>query len=62
MQERYKNGLISATDLLDAEVVYKSAQVNAVSSKFDYLTTRSGLKKLLGLSSDREIFDIIMQN
>jgi len=62
MQERYKNGLISSTDLLDAEVAYKSAQINEISSKFTYLKTRANLKKLLGLSDDNEIIRMIIEN
>ncbi|MBN2829660.1 MAG: TolC family protein, partial [Candidatus Cloacimonetes bacterium] len=62
MQERYRNGLISGTDLLDADVALNTAQVNEISSKFTYLKTRSALKKLLGLADDETIISMIMEN
>ncbi len=61
MQARYDNGLLSGTDLLDSEVMYKSARMNKVSSKFDYLEARSALKKLLGLKDDQDIISMIIE-
>ncbi len=61
MQARYNNGLLSSTDLLDAEVMYKSSRMNAVSSKFDYLKAKSTLKKQLGLSDDSRLISMILE-
>jgi len=52
MQERFKNGLITANDLLSAEVTFTSAQNQYATSFYDYLRAKSTLMQLIGTGDD----------
>jgi outer membrane protein TolC len=52
MQERFSSGLISSNELLAAEIMYTSAQNQYVTSIYDYLRARSGLKLQIGIEDE----------
>lgn len=60
MQERFRNGLITANDLLSAEVTFTSAQNQFTTSFYDYLRAKSALMKLIGTSDD-ELFSSFLR-
>ncbi len=54
-QAKYKNGLLSTADFLDALNTYQSAQLALVQAKNDFFTARSDLKRLLVIKEDSEL-------
>jgi outer membrane protein TolC len=57
MQERFRNDIITSTDLLDAEIALTSAQNQHITAFFDFLQARTNLKKMLG--SDDDILELM---
>lgn len=55
LMERYRANLLSATDLLNAEVMLQSAQMSSANSFYNYLKARSALLKAFG-TDDLNIF------
>jgi len=60
MQERFRNGLITANALLSAEVTFTTAQNQYTNSFYDYLRAKSALMQLIG-SSDDELFSSLIK-
>lgn len=60
MQERFKSGLITANDLLSAEVTFTTAQNQYTTSFYDYLRAKSALMQLIGTSDD-ELFSSLLK-
>ena len=54
-QAKYKNGLLSTANFLDALNTYQSAQLNLVLAKNSFFTARSDLKRLLVIKEDSEL-------
>ena len=48
MQERFRNNMLSVTEILDVEVMLQSAQVSLNNAIFSYLKARSALLQTLG--------------
>ncbi len=52
MQERFRQNLISATDLLDTEIMYISTQNQYTKSLYDFLKAKSALLNQLGVENE----------
>lgn len=61
LMERYRANLLSATDLLNAEVMLQSAEMSSANSFYNYLKARSALLKALG-TYDLTFFYIMFIN
>lgn len=48
LQERFRNNMLSTTDMLDAEVMLQAAQVNLTNSSYAYLKAKTALLQALG--------------
>ena len=60
MEERYKNDLISTSELLDAEIMLDSAKNQYTNAIYDFLENKSKLKQQIGLINDQEINTLII--
>ena len=60
MQERYRNNLLSVTEMLDVEVMLQAAKVSLSNSTFAYLKARSALLQALGTDNNNDI-DSLME-
>jgi outer membrane protein len=60
MQERFRNNLLSVTDMLDVEVMLQSTQVSLNNAIYSYLKTRSALLQALGTDNINDI-DSLME-
>jgi outer membrane protein len=54
MLERYRNNMLSATEMLDVEVMLQAAAVSKTNAEFSYLKARSTLMQALG-TDDQEV-------
>jgi len=52
MEERYRNNLVSTSDLLSAEVLLQSSRNQYTTSVYDFLRARSGLAQLMGVADN----------
>lgn len=59
MKERFRSGIISANELLSAEVMLNSAQTKHISSFYNYLVIRANLIQLLGSEDQKLLTNII---
>jgi len=59
MKERFANGQITANELLSTEIMYTSAQNQAASSFYDYLSAKSSLLQLMGTEDVEQLNKII---
>ncbi len=57
--ERFQNGLMSASEILEVEVMLKSSKMNNISSKYSFLEALTNLKHLLGLEDDEELYNLL---
>lgn len=56
MEERFRNGLITTTDLLDVQVMLKSARTSYTRSIYQFITAKSALMNLLGLEDETILY------
>jgi len=59
LSERYKNNLLSVSDMLDGEVMLQAAQLNDTNAAYGFLKAVSTLRQTLGVESDQPIFNLI---
>jgi len=59
MSQRYQSGVISSSDMLDAEIMLSNARSQFISSRYNILRNKSNLKKLLNIESDEEFSSLI---
>lgn len=59
MEERFRNGLITATDLLNAELMLKSARMNRAKNFFNLMKAESKLMQQMGLETRDEFYQIL---
>ncbi len=59
MKERFRNGIISANELLSAEVMLNSSQTQYISSFYNYLMIRVNLIQLLGSEDQKLLTNMI---
>lgn len=60
MQERFRNNMLSTTDMLDAEIMLTSAEINLTNALYSYLKARSTLLQVLG-TDDRSVLNSLME-
>lgn len=56
MEERFRNGLITTTDLLDVQVMLKSAKTSYTRSIYQFITAKSALMNLLGIEDETILY------
>jgi outer membrane protein TolC len=61
MEERFRNGMISGTDLLDAEVMLKNAKFAKTNGLYNFLKSKSTLMKLISLENESEMYQILFK-
>jgi len=59
LQEKFRQGLISANDLLDANVMLKAAAINETKSRFAFIKAKSALMQLLGYENENELLQLL---
>lgn len=59
MEERFRNGLITATDLLNAELMLRSARMNRAKNFFNLMKAESNLMQQMGLESREEFYEAL---
>jgi outer membrane protein TolC len=59
MNQRYINGIITNTEMLDADIMLSNASLQYTKSKFDILRSRSFLKQLLNIESNIDFISFI---
>ncbi len=60
LMERYRNNMLSTTDMLDAEVMLQAAQVSLANATYSYLKARSALLQSLG-TDDINVINSLME-
>ncbi len=56
METRFKNGLISTTELLSSEIMYISSEMNYTKSYYSFLKTKTQLMQVTGLEDERKVW------
>ncbi len=59
-EERFKRGMLSVNDMLDASNMKKSAELTVLRSKIKFITNKTGLQSLLMISDENDFFNIIL--
>ncbi len=59
MEERFKNGMVSTTDMLDSEVMLKSAKISNIKSSFSFIKAKSKLMLLLGMENENKFLELL---
>ncbi|MBN2542850.1 TolC family protein [bacterium] len=57
MEERFKHNMLSASDMLDAEIMYTSSRMNHTRSLYSFLRAKSSLMEVLGIENENKIWD-----
>jgi outer membrane protein TolC len=60
LMERFRNNMLSATDILDAEVMLQAAQVNLTNSTYAWLKAKTALLQSLG-TDDKTVLNTITE-
>jgi len=61
MKVRFESGVISSSDLLNAEVLLFSAQSQYTTSRYNFLRAESSLMKLMGLYDKKKLHELFLQ-
>ena len=61
LQERFRQNLLSAMDLLDAELMLSAARLSHNSAYYSYLNSRSALMQLLALDDPAELDRLVIK-
>jgi outer membrane protein len=59
MEERFESGMISGTELLDAEVILKNAKFSHTKAIYSYKKAKSLLMKLLSLEDKNDLYELL---
>ncbi len=59
MKERFKNGMVSTTEMLDSEVMLKGARISNIQSLFSFIKAKSKLMLLLGMEEENEFLKLL---
>jgi outer membrane protein TolC len=51
-EERYKAGLMTNVEVMDAQLAFKSARMNYIKSLYDYIVARISLYRALGMTEN----------
>jgi outer membrane protein TolC len=60
IEERYRNNLASANDLLNVSLLKQSSEITLLQDQIDLIKYKSELKKLLNLKSDEELKQLLI--
>jgi len=60
MKVRFESGVVSATDLLNTEVLLTSAESQYTTSRYDFLRAESSLMKLMGLYDKKKLHKLFV--
>ncbi len=58
-EEKFKNSLISSTDLLNAEISYQNAEVNYIQTIYQFIDTKNNLRIILNFDTDEELIKFL---
>jgi len=58
-EERFKNGMISTTEMLDSEVMLKSSKMSNIRSSFSFIKAKSKLMLILGMEEENELLELL---
>ncbi len=61
-EERYRNNLASANDLLNVNLLKQSSEIAFLQDKIDLIRYKSDLKKLLNLQTDEELIQLLINS
>jgi outer membrane protein TolC len=61
MNQRYINGVITATDMLDADIMLSNANFAFTNSRFNILRFKSNLKHLLNIENDEQFARLLSE-
>ncbi len=59
MEERFRNNIITTSNLLDAEVMLTSSRNQYIKSIYDFLRARSSLLQLMGVEEENEFLELL---
>ena len=59
MQERFKNGMISSTEFLDAGVMLKNAKLNFSKNLYAYYKAKSSLMRALSIDNENQLNEVV---
>ncbi len=59
MEERFKNNVVTATDLLDAEVLLTTSRNQYTTSFYDFLRAKSSLLQQMGVEAENILWSLI---
>ena len=59
LQEKFQQGLISANELLDANLMLKSASVNKTKSFYNFIKAKTELMQLLGFEEEENLLNLM---
>jgi len=59
MEERFRNGMVSTTEILDSEVMLKSSKMSFIRSSFSFIKAKSKLILLLGMEEENEFLELL---
>lgn len=51
-EERYKAGLMTNVEVMDAQLAFKSARINYIKALYEYIVAKTSLYRALGLTED----------
>jgi outer membrane protein TolC len=60
MEERYRNNLVSANDLLSISIMKQSSEIAVLQNQINLIKYKTELKKLLNLKTDEELLKLII--
>jgi len=60
MEERYRNNLVSANELLSISLLKQSTEIAFLQNQINLIKAKSDLKKLLNLKTDEELLKLII--
>ncbi len=59
MEERFKNNVVTATDMLDAEVLLTTSRNQYTTSIYDFLRAKSSLMQQMGVEDENTLWSLI---
>jgi outer membrane protein len=62
MEERYKNNIVSANELLSVSLMKQSSEIAVLQNQISLIKSKSELKKLLNIKTDEELLQMIITN
>jgi len=60
MEERYRNNLVSANELLSITLMKQSSEIAVLQNQINLIKAKSDLKKILNLKTDEELLKLLI--